>query len=509
MDQSLKYPAPLLLNRWREKVKVLAANIFSPPYLPAKLIGFFLLTNVTHFAVIVMNYSPSYWHSSLRGAGFATREVFEVSKTDWALFSLFYLAIALFCLTVFNYRWSLPGWFIAEVVHLWGINSWLYDCNFSRWSVTAGAFCKAYDEKIFFGLAAFALGYVFVTSLNPTGYPLPQRKLDRGISFASMAFSGILIIFLLMGMIAAPQTPTSGWVPLSLERNPPPLEHAAHAYDSEHNKLLIFGGSTEYVNNQWIYNNQTWEWDGEVWRNVSPPLQDSPNPRTSSGMAYDEERDVFVLYGGYGRSGALCDTWEWDGETWHGLCPPKCPGARYAHEMFYDSVRKKVVLYGGYNGKDFLNDAWEWDGDTWTQIEFEEMSPVASSFALAYNPDEMHAFGLLSGTPGGTWTFKDNQWTRLYPGTEPSNRTSTGLAYDPQRKMFVTFGGSSNNISLNDTWFFNGTTWVQYTNTTLQPSVRSNPVIWYDEVRQRVMLFGGYHDPTVFNDTWELILNEE
>jgi hypothetical protein len=279
----------------------------------------------------------------------------------------------------------------------------------------------------------------------------------------------------------------------------------AHAYDTTHDKLLIFGGSAEYVNDQWIYSNQTWEWDGKTWRNVSPLPENGPVARTSTSMAYDEKRGVVVLYGGYGRSGALCDTWEWDGAAWHGLCPPDCPGARYAHEMYYDPIREKVVLYGGYDDNIHFNDAWEWDGYTWTKIELEGTSPSASSYALSYNPDEMFAFGLLSGFPGGTWMFKDSQWTRLHPDIEPSNRTGARLAYDPQKKVFVTFGGLSYGDYLNDTWLFDGKRWVRYTNTTLQPSNRTNTALWYDEARQRIMLFGGYDDPDLFNDTWELI----
>lgn len=509
MDVSLKPSATVMLNRWRETVKTHAANIFSPPYLPSKFILFFLLTNITHFAVTVMNYSPAYWHSSLQGKGVAESTAFETSKTDWALFAVVYLGIALLCLSVFNFRWSLTGWFIAEIVHLWSMDSWLDGCNYGNWSITAGKFCEAYDSRLFFGLFAIALGYVLVSGATPAGFPLPQRKVDRGFSFGFMGASFGIITLLFIWMTNAPRTPTVGWVPLTLERNPPPLEHAAHAYDSEHNKLLMFGGAKEYKNGQWYFNNETWEWDGDTWRNVSPPLKDSPNPRTSTGMAYDEARDVFVLYGGLSESGsALCDTWEWDGETWHGLCPPKCPGARYAHEMYYDAVRQKVVLYGGYNDKDFLNDAWEWDGDTWTEIEIEGTSPGASSFALAYNPDEDLAFGLLSGSPGGTWSFQNNQWTYLAPATEPSNRNGTRLAYDPQRKIFVIFGGFSIDKNLNDTWIFDGKNWQLFTNTTQQPSIRSNTVIWYDEVRERVMLFGGFNSPNLFNDTWELILEE-
>jgi hypothetical protein len=174
--------------------------------------------------------------------------------------------------------------------------------------------------------------------------------------------------------------------------------------------------------------------------------------------------------------------------------------------MYYDQVSKKVVLYGGYNGETFFKDVWTWDGSAWTKIELKGDSPEASHYALAYNPDEDYAFGLLSGIPGGTWIFKNEQWTRLFLPNEPLNRAGTRLAYDPRQKVFVTFGGYSEDFGLNDTWFFDGKNWNQFTDSPLQPSLRSEMILWYDKVRQHVMLFGGHNDALVFNDMWELVL---
>ena len=518
----------MILNHWREKAKTLAGNVFSPPYLPTKFILFYLLTSITHFAIMLMNYSPTYWHSSLKAKGIAPgNEVFETSPIDWLIFSVVYLSIALFCLTTFNYRWSLIGWFTAEVIHFIGIGSWLEDCNFGRWSISAGAFCESFDARILWVIAAIPVGFLFATNLYPGGYPMPREKLRHGgsdgISRAAMHFSAAWSFLLLIGVIASAGQPTSGWVPLELDENPPPLQHAAHTYDTNRNRLVMFGGAND-VDNQLVYINETWEWDGKKWLNVSPPPEDSPSGRTSTSIAYDEERGVTVLYGGHNKSGTQCDTWEWDGKKWSWLCPPDCPGARFGHEMYYDPIRKQVVLYGGYDNKTHFNDAWGWDGDNWTRIEMKDSSPVASHFALAYDPDKDYAFGLLSGFPGGTWIFKDDQWTHLSTGTEPSNRSGTRLAYEPERKVFITFGGYTtntilnnsglsggytDNAVLNDTWFFDGKNWSQFTDTKFQPPIRSHMVVWYDEVRKRIMLFGGHNDNGVFNDTWELILPQE
>ena len=236
-----------------------------------------------------------------------------------------------------------------------------------------------------------------------------------------------------------------------------------------------------------------------------------PAARVLSGLAYDEKRDVVVLFGGYTESGSLADTWEWDGKSWTCRCPDTHPPARHGHEMYYDSLRGKVVLYGGYNQKKFFNDAWEWIGDecTWKEIELEDDSPVASYYALAYDPDRDYALGLLSGFPGGTWMFKDHTWMVMSPRQEPGNRGGTTLVYDPQNMNFIVFGGESRDVFQNDTWIFDGGGWTRYPDGGSRPEVRADMVIWHDRVRGHVMLYGGNNDKVTFDDMWEFIPLDE
>ena len=43
---------------------------------------------------------------------------------------------------------------------------------------------------------------------------------------------------------------------------------------------------------------------------------------TYHGMAYDPIRDRVVLFGADGNSQSSDDTWEWDGASWTQLTPP-------------------------------------------------------------------------------------------------------------------------------------------------------------------------------------------
>jgi hypothetical protein len=72
-------------------------------------------------------------------------------------------------------------------------------------------------------------------------------------------------------------------------------------------------------------------------------------------MAYDEQRGVVVLFGGYNGS-VLGDAWEWDGSTWSLITDGK-PSPRRYHAMVYDAAREACMIYGGTDGS-LLGDNW-------------------------------------------------------------------------------------------------------------------------------------------------------
>ena len=160
------------------------------------------------------------------------------------------------------------------------------------------------------------------------------------------------------------------------------------AYDATRGRVVLFGGLDGN------FRNDTWEWDGSTWSELSPP--GSPSPRYGHAMAYNSVRGRVILFGG--NDGRDCDdTWEWDGSTWSELSPPGSPSPRSGHAMAYNSARGRIVLFGGWDGIRRRNDTWEWDGSTWT-----ELSP---------------------------------------PGS-PSPRTGHAMAYDVARDRVVLFGGN-------------------------------------------------------------------
>ncbi len=116
----------------------------------------------------------------------------------------------------------------------------------------------------------------------------------------------------------------------------------------------------------------------ELW-SFLPSREENNGARYFFDMVYDTARGVIVLFGGQRQARpagslqleviqTLNDTWEFDGEVWYEVSPRHVPPARYGHAMVYDEARGVVVLFGGIAADGtYLNDTWEYDGVTWMQ----------------------------------------------------------------------------------------------------------------------------------------------
>jgi hypothetical protein len=126
------------------------------------------------------------------------------------------------------------------------------------------------------------------------------------------------------------------------------------------------------------------------------------------------------------------------------------------------------------------------------------------------NAGRMSAFDQLRqrlvalGADGATWELAGGELLqRQVPGVSPPPRGRGALVYDRAREHVLLFGGfDAGGTVLNDTWFWDGVTWLQQLGGA-QPAARVSPGIGYDMVRQRVVLYGGQQLPGQLADTWE------
>lgn len=123
---------------------------------------------------------------------------------------------------------------------------------------------------------------------------------------------------------------------------------AAMVYDSATGKVILFGGlDLKTLNDTWVYDPAA-----NTWTDLHP-AGDVPPARSGAAMVYDSDSDRVVLFGGSDTlmgDSCLNDTWAYDptANTWTKLAlganPPR---ARSCGAMVYDSGTKRAVLFGG------------------------------------------------------------------------------------------------------------------------------------------------------------------
>ena len=143
--------------------------------------------------------------------------------------------------------------------------------------------------------------------------------------------------------------PTTGVVEPMAAEGPLALIGARAAYDSESDRVIVFGGLTfrfQEVDDIWAY-----DVDTDTWTEVASDT--GPGPRYYHAMVHDPGTDRMILFGGVtGRDEApLDDTWAFDvaTETWTQLSTASTPSPRGWHAMAYDPVMQRTILFGGEN----------------------------------------------------------------------------------------------------------------------------------------------------------------
>jgi hypothetical protein len=309
------------------------------------------------------------------------------------------------------------------------------------------------------------------------------------------------------------------WIYIRTE-DPVPFGRGVHlmAYDPDRRRVVMVGGQPPGP----VPIGDIWEWDGESWTELEPASTELP-PRKNHGLAYDESRDLLVVFGGiYGGLAVdpvyLGDTWEWDGSDWTERTNLETdPAPRSGHGMAYDASRQCVVMFGGAGEVSSYNDTWKWDGEQWFEVPIDRFDRPTARFNTRLVYDDGRGLIIMFGGQtemGGAlndiWEFDGAAWTRLTPEGEdvPAGRGFFGLTFDSGRGVVVLYGGTTTwppfiepSNMFADHWEWNGASWNLVLDGEGGPGLLSGLALAYDASRERVVLFGGSNNGTTLLDT--------
>lgn len=149
------------------------------------------------------------------------------------------------------------------------------------------------------------------------------------------------------------------WTDTTPAVSPPNRNSHALVYDAAADRVILFGGGDVFVDY-----NDTWAYDyrHNTWTQLNPATQ--PLPRSYGFMAYNSEQDRIVLFGGVDYTGTQIygDTWVfnyWD-QTWTLLNPQVSPSPRGWFGMAYSPTANLVIIFGGGTDREHFTD------ETWT-----------------------------------------------------------------------------------------------------------------------------------------------
>ncbi len=199
---------------------------------------------------------------------------------------------------------------------------------------------------------------------------------------------------------------TDTWTQETPATSPSARYLATMSYDAAAGLVVLFGGyNGTHLNDTWTYDVAT-----DTWAQQSPAT--SPPVRSRAAMAYDPATQDVILFGGYSGSAYLSDTWVYNygADTWTAESPTTTPAARDNPVMSYDTTLQELVLFGGYGGSGNLSDTWTFNAglDSWSQQSPAASPPPLADAAGAFDPAsavELFFGGYISGDNylGATW----------------------------------------------------------------------------------------------------------
>lgn len=138
-------------------------------------------------------------------------------------------------------------------------------------------------------------------------------------------------------------------------------------YDA-HDGYVLFVG-VDYRNGSIVGGGSwTWKFSGGQWTNLSAVSGTPPSPRVSPMLAYDSTTGSVLLFGGARCAALACggltclnDTWTFQGGVWRNVSSGTAPPPRFDGQMADDPTDSAVILFSGLGAiVPQPNDTWAW-----------------------------------------------------------------------------------------------------------------------------------------------------
>ena len=234
--------------------------------------------------------------------------------------------------------------------------------------------------------------------------------------------------------------------------------------------VMVYGGAGSsslagVFQDTWLFNTST-----NVWTLASPAT--TPYGRYNAEGANLTGGGV-VMFGGEIVGQILNETWQWNGSTWSQVSVPNGtgPAGRIGHCLVNGST--KVLLFGGRGNNSQFNDTWIYtSAGGWVNLNITGAAAPSVRDGAAMCYDSVNNVWVMFGGQNEynylpeTWTFNGTAWTKVTPtgGVAPAARIGAMMAFDTVSGTSIMYGGISATTMypVNETWSFNAanSTWV-------------------------------------------------
>jgi hypothetical protein len=266
-------------------------------------------------------------------------------------------------------------------------------------------------------------------------------------------------------------------------------------YFPVNNTVVLFGG---WDGSKRL--NDTWEWHGSVRRWVKKNPISSPPHRNDHAMAYDQQRKLVFLFGGYTYAGRSRETWAWDGTKWQKL---DVYGPYQSAGIAIGFHQGRLYMFGGEGTYGLSRETYNWAPgvEGWAHLSTVHRPSARAWHTMVPHMGTIFLFGgkEISGASIESWQFYQGDWYPV-PFIGPGARYCHAMAVDEDRNVVVVHGGTQGTNRLGDTWEWTGLQWTKRSN--IGPSARYYHAMAYDKGSQRTILFGGVTGSACSDETW-------